>query len=415
VKHRIPSVRPGGSGRAPLRPEGVALAWARDRDGRMVAVRALDEASRRARAPFTCPGCGDELVARLGAVRARHFAHRPGSTCPLTAPETALHFNAKARLLALCADAFAGARAVTVLTRCPACRRGDPRPLADLGDAAAAEGAVGALRADVLLTRRGEPALALEVLVTHAVDAAKQAALTAAAVPMIEIDAREAWEREGAAPGSAARGHGAETGPGGNARGRRGAREQRGLPGGHGEDGDQRGLPAGRRGGGHPGEAPSPRRAATGRGRGVRGGGEHDEPSRWPPSRTGAGPDLAPVEIDVHRSAGFPPCPACQAAARADQDRAQGGELAQIAELEAYRARGLLEADARGARRTGAGRLSDGEISNLSARFHCPDCGEGTLEVGVRLALHRCPRQGERPVAWRGYDGRLAELRWWKR
>lgn len=335
VKHRIPSVRVRGHGRAPLRPEGVALAWARDRDGRMVAVRALDEASRRARAPFTCPGCGDELVARLGAVRARHFAHRPGSACPLTAPETALHFNAKERLLALCADAFAGARAVSVLTRCAACRRTDPRPLGDLGDAAAAEGAVGALRADVLLTRRGAPSLALEVLVTHAVDAAKQAALGAAAVPMIEIDAREAWERE----------------------------------------------------------APAPQ----------------------PRSRSGAGPALPAVEIAVHRSAGFPPCPACQAAARADQDRAVGGETAQIAELEAYRARGLLEADARGPRRRGDGRLSVSERSDLTARFHCPDCGGTSLELGMRLALHRCPAQGERPVAWRGYDGRLAELRWWKR
>lgn len=316
VKHRIPGARPAG-GRAALRPEGVALAFARDRDGALVAVGALDPAARLARAPFRCPGCGDELTPRLGAVRARHFAHRPGSRCPLTAPETALHFNAKQRLLALCAEAFAGARAVTLATRCPACRRPDPRPLAALGDAAAAEGAVGTMRADVLVTRRGRPALALEVLVTHAVDAAKAGALEAVAVPMVEIDARDEWER-----------------------------------------GD---------------------------------------------------------EVLVHRALGFPPCPACRAQARAEAGRAAGGEAAEIAELEAYRARGLLPATAHGPRRAGDAELSDRELASLTDRFSCPDCGESTLLRGARLLQHPCPGHGARPVAWRGYDGRVAELGWWKR
>jgi hypothetical protein len=261
-------------------------------------------------------------VARLGAVRARHFAHRPGSSCPLTAPETALHFNAKERLLALCAEAFAGTRAVTLLTRCAHCRRTDARPLAALGDAASTEGAVGALRADVLVTRRGAAALALEVLVTHAVDVIKEAALTAAGVPAVEVDARDEWERTGAA---------------------------------------------------------------------------------------GA------VEILCHRTLGFPPCAACRTHARAEVDRALGGEAAQIAELEAYRARGLLLATIRGAGGAGDKLLSVRESAGLRARFRCPDCGEDTLLLGARLASHPCRLQGSRPVAWRGYDGRLAELGWWKR
>jgi hypothetical protein len=130
------------------------------------------------------------------------------------------------------------------------------------------------------------------------------------------------------------------------------------------------------------------------------------------------------VEVLVHRALGFPPCPACQALARAEADRALGGEAAQIAELEAYRARGLLEADARGPARgargarskgTPAAELSAGEVDALRSRFHCPDCGRASLLAGPRLVRHPCPVQGERPVAWRGYDGRVAELRWWKR
>jgi hypothetical protein len=175
----------------------VLLAWARDRDGAKVHAARLDAASRRARAPFTCLGCGEPLVAKLGPVRARHFAHEPGSRCPLTAPETALHLDAKERLVALCEAAFAGARRVAVVVRCPTCRRPSSRDLADLGDAAVEEGAVGALRADVLVRSRGRPALALEVKVTHALEPGKEAALAAAGVPAVEIDAREPWEREG--------------------------------------------------------------------------------------------------------------------------------------------------------------------------------------------------------------------------
>jgi len=143
------------------RGEGVQLAWARDRDGAKVRAARLEPGDRRARAPFTCLGCGDRLVPHLGKRRARHFAHRAGSSCPLTAPETALHLDAKERLLALCADAFAGVRSVSLATRCSRCRRAVPRDLRALGDAAIAEGALGPLRADVLVTSRGRPALAV--------------------------------------------------------------------------------------------------------------------------------------------------------------------------------------------------------------------------------------------------------------
>ena len=76
----------------------MLLGWAKDREGRRVSVATLDAARRRARAPFACIGCGEPLIARLGSIRARHFAHRPGSRCPLTRPESALHLNAKERL-----------------------------------------------------------------------------------------------------------------------------------------------------------------------------------------------------------------------------------------------------------------------------------------------------------------------------
>lgn len=303
-------------------PSGVQLAWALDVAGRKVRASRLVPADRRARAPFACLGCGEPLVPHLGRVRTPHFAHLPGSRCALTAPETALHLDAKERLLALCATAFAGERRVLLVTRCASCRRADRRELAALGDAAIDEGAVGPLRADVLVLARGRPALALEVRVTHAVEAPKEAALAAAAVPWVEVDAREEWEREAA--------------------------------------------------------------GAT--------------------------------EVACPRSGGFGPCGACETLARADAERAKGGEAAEVAELEAYRARGLFGPEATLGRAVPADApLSASDRAALARRFVCPDCGTSALLIGDRLARHPCRGGDPRPVAWRGYGGKIVLLAWWRR
>ncbi len=343
--------------RGRLRPvrRKVLLAWALDRDGAKVDARKLDSGARRSRAPFRCPGCAAPLVPRLGPVRARHFAHLPGSSCPLTAPESALHLDAKERLLALCGEAFSGAGRVRVLARCPSCRRPAPWDLARLGDSAEAEGAVGALRADVLVRLRGRPSLAIEVRVTHAVDPEKEAALAAAGVPAVEVDAREEWEDE--ADGGAT--------------------------------------------------------------------------------------------IRPSRTFGALPCASCVALARAEEDRARGGEAAEVAELEAYRARGLLgaarvvegkEATRKTVARAGASVTSPlgsgrtprspataagsgsaaaagsaaGALGREVGRFRCPECGGTGVALGERIARHACPGGAPRPVGWSGYDGSVILLGWWQ-
>ncbi len=298
----------------------VQLAWARDRAGKRVSVLDLDPRRRRARAPFTCPGCGEALVPHLGRVRARHFAHLPGSRCPLTSPETALHQNAKERLLRLCEEAFAGRRRVLLGARCPGCRRPAPLDLAAQGDGAAAEAPIGPLRADVLVTRRGAPALALAVRVAHALEAGKEEARGRLGVPALEIDAREPWERE--------------------------------------EDGV--------------------------------------------------------TSIECARGSGLGRCAACETLSRSEAGRRQGDEEAAIAELEAYRARGLL--GPRPGRPLGESSvISMAERRRAVGAFRCPDCGGEELEALPRLVRHACPGQAPRPVAWRGYDGALVVLGWWLR
>ena len=83
-----------------------------------------------------------------------------------------------------------------------------------------------------------------------------------------------------------------------------------------------------------------------------------------------------------------------------------------MAELEAYRARGLLGAAPRRGR--GAQILTQTDRRSLETRFRCPECGGRGLTFGDRLARHPCPGKDPRPVAWRGYDGALVELRWWQ-
>lgn len=199
-----------------------------------------------------------------------------------------------------------------MLSRCPACRRSAPVDLAAVGDAAVPEGAVGPLRADVLVIRAGRPALALEVKVTHAVDPEKEDALAAVSIPGIEVDARTEWEQDDGRGGTA---------------------------------------------------------------------------------------------IACARSFGFPPCPACATLARADRERAKGGEDAEVAELEAYRARGLF----------GAVGAEGRDLAEVARAFRCPECGGASVRVGARIARHACPGGIDRPIAWQGYDGKVASLSWWRR
>ncbi len=298
----------------------MLLSRALDRHGARARVAELDPKKRGDRAPFTCVACGERLVARLGERRARHFAHLPGAVCALTNPETLLHFEAKERLLFLCTEALAGRLSVVLLARCPGCRGPSPLALCAQGDSASAEGGVGALRADVLVTREGVPSLALEVRVTHAVGAEKEAALRARGLVTLEIDAREPWEEEVAG------------------------------------------------------------------GRAVR----------------------------VARGIGVAACGACALGARAAEARGSGGERAEVAELEAYRARGLMGSRP-GPLAADWAPLTSREAAELASRFACPACGEAALVRGERIVRHACPGESARVVAWRGFDGALVELAWWRR
>jgi predicted RNA-binding Zn-ribbon protein involved in translation (DUF1610 family) len=58
--------------------------------------------------------------------------------------------------------------------------------------------------------------------------------------------------------------------------------------------------------------------------------------------------------------------------------------------------------------------LTAAERDGLARAFRCPSCGGRGLAFGERLAEHACPGGAPRAAAWRGYDGRLVELSWWR-
>jgi hypothetical protein len=191
--------------------------------------------------------------------------------------------------------------------------------IAAIGDAAALEGCVGSSRADVLVARGDRPALALEVRVAHAVEAAKEDALAALGIPVAEVHAGAPWERE---------------------------------------------------------EGPA-------------------------------------TLVDCCRSAGFPPCAACATRTRSQAGVGGSGDEAQRAELEAYRARGLLGPPP-GRPITGDPKLTNEDHGRLLGVFRCPACAGGSLLLGERVVRHACPGTDPRAVAWRGYDGAVVVLRWWQ-
>lgn len=67
----------------------VQYLYAHDAAGTVVSAEELSPEREDWAEPFLCLGCDTELVAKVrGEKRAKHFAHKPGTTC---APETYLH------------------------------------------------------------------------------------------------------------------------------------------------------------------------------------------------------------------------------------------------------------------------------------------------------------------------------------
>ncbi len=74
--------------------EQIALAWALV-DGQRVSASSMVGVDPEKRPAAVCPCCSEAVTWKAGTVVTPHVAHRPGSSCAVTNPETAAHWNAK--------------------------------------------------------------------------------------------------------------------------------------------------------------------------------------------------------------------------------------------------------------------------------------------------------------------------------
>jgi Competence protein CoiA-like family len=165
--------------------EGSArLVFGVDKSGRMTGI---DEAVRGAGCGLLCPECSAPLVARKGDIKVHHFAHAPGSGCldEQGALETQAHRFAKEVLtgssLLLPSFSYLGEAGdyVKVLAVSVEESRGPIRP--DLVCSVAWEGGAPGRGPRVV-------ELAVEIRVTHRVDAVKGKAFAEQRLRCIEID-----------------------------------------------------------------------------------------------------------------------------------------------------------------------------------------------------------------------------------
>lgn len=187
-----------------LRESGDAvsatLEWALVDGSRVHAARFVGVESRL-RPAATCPCCGSAVTWKAGESVTPHVAHLPDSTCPTSNPETAAHFNAKMRL----ADMLGERGTVSLVSPCTHGHPVSARWLVGRWTCAIPESRVGTRRPDVVLVSESDSGsdiavAAIEVLHTHAVDAAKAADLAASGVPWIEVTSADALAWNGAAP-----------------------------------------------------------------------------------------------------------------------------------------------------------------------------------------------------------------------
>ncbi|MEO5568453.1 MAG: competence protein CoiA family protein [Gemmatimonadaceae bacterium] len=166
-------------------------------DGIRVPVSSFGALPRRARPEAHCPECRDVVTLKLGNERRHHAAHRAGSVCGALNPETALHINVKCHIAAELSKAIGQGATLRVRRGCLAerCSQTTDESWMDHWDAVAVEfrlvGPVGHRVPDIALMKEGRVVAAIEVLVSHAVDAEKAAMLEVLDVPWIEVRAAE--------------------------------------------------------------------------------------------------------------------------------------------------------------------------------------------------------------------------------
>lgn len=135
-----------------------------------------------------CPVCARQVILKLGSKRIHHFAHQPDDVCAVTNPETALHFNLKMHI----AQELKQTYSLYVENPCQSCYQSKSFLWASEWDTVEVEyGLENNFRPDVALIKDGQTIVAIEVLVTHAIEQSKADFFKAQGIKWIEISGSE--------------------------------------------------------------------------------------------------------------------------------------------------------------------------------------------------------------------------------
>ena len=140
--------------------------------------------------PYFCPACQDTVILRKGEIKTAHFAHKASENCN---QETILHKTAKQLIVDAISDWKSDKTDAPVLKRtCEICRQSKDQLLPDKVEGAMLEYRMAdGFVVDVALMVENEPAAAIEIRVSHAVDENKAKLLS---VPFIELEGQKVIE-----------------------------------------------------------------------------------------------------------------------------------------------------------------------------------------------------------------------------
>ncbi len=139
---------------------------------------------------YFCPACEDTVILKKGEIKTAHFAHKVSETCN---QETIIHKIAKQRIVDVICEWKRGRINAPIFKRqCKICSELTDQPMPDKVERAVLEYKVtNGFIVDVALIVANEPAAAIEIRVSHAVDENKARLLP---IPFIEVDGQAVIE-----------------------------------------------------------------------------------------------------------------------------------------------------------------------------------------------------------------------------
>lgn len=166
--------------------EELLIPYGLDSNGRLVKAKDAVRGST-----YVCPECRSPLVYRAGEVVTQHFAHKSNTACT---GESILHLTAK-MLISQAIETHSVTESdsrISMMCTCECCKKEFQLNLPkNAFSSSRQEERIGSFICDVVAIRDDSPALAIEVLATHAVGEEKAKQLT---IPWVELKAENVLE-----------------------------------------------------------------------------------------------------------------------------------------------------------------------------------------------------------------------------